>query len=148
MLLNPSAPESSNARSASSSWGGVAVLAELAVAARSLPKSLLGVLWLDSAITCGGIGDAELDFLALVPKENVRLEPRNEKPGLVGGLGGTGVSWKGRWVDDLQLISDRASVEEGIVEEELRRAEDAALPYGVFEERVDEFSVPPLPLPN
>ena len=35
------------------------------------------------------------------------------------------------------------SVEEGMVEEELRRAEDAALPYGAVEA---ELFVPPLPL--
>ena len=42
------------------------------------------------------------------------------------------------------LVSGAVSVEEGIVEEELRRAEEAALPYGAPVE-VD-LSVPPLPL--
>jgi hypothetical protein len=44
------------------------------------------------------------------------------------------MSWKGLGLPDAALMSERVSVEEGIVEEELRRAEEAALLYGALVE--------------
>jgi hypothetical protein len=42
--------------------------------------------------------------------------------------------WKGLGFPEAALTSERVSVEEGIVEEELRRAEEAALLYGALVE--------------
>jgi hypothetical protein len=44
------------------------------------------------------------------------------------------MSWKGLGFPEAALTSERVSVEEGIVEEELRRAEEAALLYGALVE--------------
>jgi hypothetical protein len=44
------------------------------------------------------------------------------------------MSRKGLGFPEAALTSDRVSVEEGIVEEELRRAEEAALLYGALVE--------------
>ena len=44
------------------------------------------------------------------------------------------MSWNGLGFPEAALVSERVSVEEGIVEEELRRAEDAALLYGALVE--------------
>jgi hypothetical protein len=64
----------------------------------------------------------------------VRAEVRSENGGRGTGAGGTGMSWKGLGLPDAALMSERVSVEEGIVEEELRRAEEAALLYGALVE--------------
>jgi len=40
--------------------------------------------------------------------------------------------WKGLGFPEAALTSERVSVEEGMVEEELRRAEEAALLYGAL----------------
>jgi hypothetical protein len=44
------------------------------------------------------------------------------------------MSWKGFGFPEAALTSERVSVEEGMVEEELRRAEEAALLYGALVE--------------
>jgi len=44
------------------------------------------------------------------------------------------MSWKALGFPEAALTSERVSVEEGIVEEELRRAEEAALLYGALVE--------------
>jgi hypothetical protein len=56
----------------------------------------------------------------------VRAEERRENGGRGTGAGGTGMSWKGFGFPDAALMSERVSVE-GIVEDELRRADEAAL---------------------
>lgn len=120
MLPNPSISELSSARSESNNRGGVAVLAVLAVTARSL------LLWMS-----GGRppGEEAGDDLLAIPKEKVR-EVSRRKPGLAEDGGGTGMS-----LYDLcpLALSDRASMDEGLVEEVLRRAEEAALPLGAVE---------------
>lgn len=70
-------------KSESSSFGGVAVLAELAVIARSLAGE--GVL---CGCGCGGVGRRP-DF---APKEKVRPAARREKNEDDSGTGGTGMS--------------------------------------------------------
>lgn len=70
----------------------------------------------------------------LLPKEKVRAEERSENGGRGTGAGGTGISWKGLGFPEAALMSERVSVEEGMVEEELSRAEEAALPYGALVE--------------
>jgi hypothetical protein len=69
-----------------------------------------------------------------LPKEKVRAEERNENGGRGTGAGGTGISRKGFGFPEAALTSERVSVEEGMVEEELRRAEEAALLYGALVE--------------
>jgi hypothetical protein len=64
----------------------------------------------------------------------VRAEERSENGGRGTGAGGTGISWKGLGFPEAALMSERVSVEEGIVEEELSRADEAALLYGAFVE--------------
>ncbi len=80
----------------------------------------------------------------LLANENVRPAFLIDQP-LERGVGGTGISWNGRCVDTIELVCEsfEISVDEGIVDEELKRAEDAALPYGAVEA---ELFVPPLPL--
>ena len=56
------------------------------------------------------------------------------------------MSWKGLGFPEAALTSERVSVEEGIVEDELRRAEEAALLYGALVEA--ELSVQVLLLGN
>lgn len=122
MLPKPSISEFSSARSESNNRGGVAVLAVLAVLAVTA-RSLL--LWMS-----GGRppGDETGDDLFAIPKEKVREESRR-KPGLAEDGGGTGTSY------DLCpfALSERVSIEEGLVEEVLSRAEEAALPLGAVE---------------
>lgn len=132
ILLNPSASPSPKARSASRSFGGVAVLAVLAENARSLLLSAIG----GARGTPGGGGweTIEDDPPILLPKEKVRAEERSENGGRGTGAGGTGISWKSLGFPEAALMSERVSVEEGIVEEELSRADEAALLYGAFVE--------------
>jgi hypothetical protein len=108
------------------------VLAVLAERARSLLLSAIGAAW-GTAGRWGG--DAiDDDPPVRLPKERVRAEERNENGGRGTCVGGTGMSWKGLGFPEAALTSERVSVEEGIVEEELRRAEEAALLYGAFVE--------------
>ncbi len=44
------------------------------------------------------------------------------------------MSWKGLGFPEAALMSERVSAEEGMVEDELRRAEEAALLYGALVE--------------
>lgn len=60
------------------------------------------------------------------PKENVRPPARTEKPGRESGIGGTGISGIGR-LNDFGSDVIGMSVEEGRVEVELCRAEEAEL---------------------
>jgi hypothetical protein len=132
ILLNSSASLSPNVRSASRSLGGVAVLAVLAERARSLLLSETGAA---RGTADRGDWDAiEDDPPVLLPKEKVRAEERNENGGRGTGVGGAGMSWKGFGFPEAALTSERVSVEEGMVEEELRRAEEAALLYGALVE--------------
>ena len=62
------------------------------------------------------------------------MEERRENGGRGTGVGGTGISWKGLGFPEAALMSERVSAEEGIVDEELRRAEEAALLYGALVE--------------
>lgn len=117
LLKSSSSPPSP--KSDSINFGGVAVLAELAVIARSL------------ALPEGRSSKEGVEGLIgfLFPKEKVRPTARREKAEWGGGMG---ISWR-----------SGASVEEGRVDDELKRAEEE-LSYG-FPEKV-ELSVPPLPL--
>jgi hypothetical protein len=111
------------------------VLAVLVVTALSLPFSKLGR---PAGDEFGG------DRLPLaIPKENVRGGLRR-KP-CRADVGGTGISFRGLDPDPRTFLSDLASMEEGLVEDMLRRAEEAALSFGALE---CERSVPPLPLDN
>jgi hypothetical protein len=102
------------------------VLAVLAERARSLLLSGVGAA---RGIEDRGGWDAIEDGppVLLLLKEKVRAEERNENGGRGIGVGGAGMSWKGFGFPEAALTSERVSVEEGIVEEELRRAEEAAL---------------------
>ena len=64
----------------------------------------------------------------------MRVEERCENGGRGANTGGARISWKGLGVPEAALMSERVSVEEGIVEEELNRAEEAALLYGALVE--------------
>lgn len=57
----------------------------------------------------------------------MRAEERSENGGRGTGLGGTGISWKGLGFPEAALMSERVSVDDGIVDDELRRADEAAL---------------------
>lgn len=133
MLPKPSNSVFSSARSESNNRGGVAVLAVLAVTARSL------LLFMSGGRPPGE--EAGDDRLAM-PKEKVREESRR-KPGLAEDGGGTGISVYDLWALPWPFLSERASIDEGLVDDVLRRAEEAALPLGAVEW---ERSVPPLPL--
>jgi hypothetical protein len=117
LLKSSSSPPSP--KSDSINFGGVAVLAELAVIARSLTLP-------EGRSSKEGV-EGLIGFL--FPKEKVRPTARREK---VEWGGGMGISWR-----------SGASVEEGRVDDELKRAEEE-LSYG-FPEKA-ELSVPPLPL--
>lgn len=71
--------------------------------------------------------DAGEDFFP-TPKENERVESRRN-PGFAEAGGGAGISFKDLCPNAWEWVS----MEEGLVEEELRRAEDAALPLGAVE---------------
>jgi hypothetical protein len=120
MLPKPSISVFSSARSESNNRGGVAVLAVLAVTARSL------LLWMS-----GGRppGEEAGDDLLAIPKEKVREESRRN-PGLADDGGGTGISL---YALCPLALSERVSIDEGLVEEVLRRAEEAALSFGAVE---------------
>jgi hypothetical protein len=85
-------------------------------------------------------GEVEDSRVLVMPNESDRGGLRR-KPGLVVAGGGTGISLYGLEFAFCRFLSDLVSIEEGFVEEELSRAEDAALPFGAVERD------PPLPLP-
>lgn len=92
----------------------------------------------------GGNGSTATSFRGLLANENVRPAFLNDHP-LERAAGGTGISWRGRCPETIELACEslEISVEEGMVDEELKRAEEAALPYGAVDA---ELFVPPLPL--
>lgn len=137
MFPKPSISESSNARSESNSFGGVAVLALLAVMARPLGSFVLAGCTAGAGDAAGEENCGSLEDLMPTPKEKVRAEFRRN-PGLADGGGGTGMSLKAAWT----LLSDRLSIDEGVVEV-LNRVEDALLSYWPVDA---DLSVPPLPL--
>jgi hypothetical protein len=142
ILLKPSDPES-KLMSESNSFGGVAVLAVLAVMALSrVTVFMVG----DSSCPVPGREEPIGDDLGLfVPKENVRPAfARRDATGRDSGIGGTGISWSALFNEKELSPCVGMSVEEGSVDEELKRAEDAELSYRPPVEA--ELSVPPLPL--
>lgn len=121
------------------------MLAVLAVMALSLlPGVNVGVCVTGGEGRRRGIVSTGTSIFCLLAKENVRPAFLIDQP-LERGVGGTGISWIGRCVDTIEFVCEslEMSVDEGIVDEELKRAEDAALPYGAVEA---ELFVPPLPL--
>lgn len=119
------------------------MLAVLAVRARSrVPfldagESLCSVLGLEAAA-----GDAVLG--AFVPKENLRPAALIEKAGRDSGIGGTGISCKALRSETVESSWIGTSVDDGRVDEELKRAEEEELSYRPPVEA--ELLVPPLPL--
>jgi hypothetical protein len=130
MFPKLSVPEPPKLISSSNNLGGVAVLAVLAVIALSLRP---GVYAADCVMTgnCGGgdTGSTRTSFFDLLANENVLPAFLIDHP-LERGVGGTGMSWSGRGLDNVEFVCEslEISVVEGMVEEELSRAEDAALP--------------------
>ncbi len=105
------------------------MLAVLAVMALSLlPGVNVGVCVTGGEGRRRGRGSTGSSF-CLLAKENVRPAFLIDQP-LERGGGGTGISWNGRCVDTIEFVCEsfEISVDDGIVDEELRRAEDAALP--------------------
>jgi hypothetical protein len=130
MFSKPSAPEPPKDISSSNNLGGVAVLVVLAVIALSLRPGV-------KAVVCfmvgngggGGTGSTGTSFFCLLANENVLPAFLIDHP-LERGVGGTGMSWSGRGLETIEFVCEslEISMVEGMVEEELRRAEDAALP--------------------
>jgi hypothetical protein len=135
MFPKPSSSEFSNARSESNTRGGVTVLAVLVVTALLLVLSVSGGRPLGDEV-----GDDRVPLV--MPKERarggLRMNPARADEG-----GGTGMSLNGPCPEGCIFFSDRASTDDGFVEEVLRRAEDAALSICAVE---CECSVPALPL--
>ena len=119
MFPNPSNSVASSAKSESNSLGGVAVLAVLSVTVLLLLLSNR-----EGRLPSGEVGDPRLPFVT--PKENA-LAGLCRNPGLAVVGGGTGMSLKGLDPAPCTFLSDRVSMDEGFVEDVLRRAEDAAL---------------------
>lgn len=127
ILPKPSSSEFSSARSESTSRGGVAVLVELVVTVLFLRLSTTG-----GRPPVGGAEEPPLSWSA--SKENDLFLPGVRKiPKRVGGAGGVGMSSEGFVPAPCTFLSDRVSIEEGFVEEVLRRVEDAALSLGLVE---------------
>lgn len=105
IFSKPSRPESLMDNSPSSSLGGVAVLAVLTVLAVMALSLVPGVdVVLSTAMVDGRGGDtgpAELSFFCLLAKEKVRPALRNDQP-LERGVGGTGMSLKGRCAESIE----------------------------------------------
>jgi hypothetical protein len=82
-------------------------------------------------VNTGGRGDGAIgsSFFCLLANEKVRPAFLSDHP-LDRAAGGTGMSWNGRCAETMEFECEslEMSVDEGIVEELLRRAEDAALP--------------------
>lgn len=145
MFPKLSISDSPKAKSASSNFGGVAVLAVLAVIALSLLLGTMagsGVGVGDGTGGCDGTGGTS--SFCLLGNENVRPAFFNDHP-LKRGPVFAGRSGDGRLPEVIEFVCESfdISVDEGIVDEELRRAEDAALPYGAVEA---VLFVPLLPL--
>lgn len=88
--------ESSKLSSPSRNFGGVAVLAELAVVALSLLPGVNAVIWVVFGDgRAGGEGWRETSFFDLLAKEKLRPAFLNDHP-RERDAGGTGISWKGR----------------------------------------------------
>lgn len=103
----------------------MAVEALLAVIARSLVTFLIvGDSWMVSDLAVV-TGEEVLD--PLLPNEKVRPAVRIENAGLCPGIGGTGMSWRARLNEIDESAPVGTSVEDGRVEEELNRADEAEL---------------------
>lgn len=87
-----------------------------------------------------GFGDAGTDFL---PIENFLPAARSENAGCVSGNGGIGMLGKALEATD-RFSSGVASVDDGSVEDELKRADEEDVSKSPPLE--DELLVPPLPL--
>jgi hypothetical protein len=97
-------------------------------------------------LPAGGFGEVIGEDLGLfVPNENVRPAfARRAKESCDSGIGGTGISCNALFRGNALSTCTGTSVDEGSVEEELNRAEEAELSYKPPVEA--ELLVPPLPL--
>jgi hypothetical protein len=121
MFPKSSSSELSNARSESNNLGGVAVLAVLSVTVLFLLLSMVG------GYTAGASGEAGASPLPFNAENEKVLTGLRRKLGRFEPVGNTETSLADLAAALCVFFSDFVSMEDGFVEEVLRRAEDAAL---------------------